>query len=195
MALSRGTAFAIIAAVQKDKDCQERIQSVFGVMPAGYAGTARNIGMMAANAPSLWGLAGIAGGPAGMAIGMAAGVARTRDLAVDSGRLNPTNWLPTPGQDPYICVGIAEATRDAINAALRLASSGASLALIREADHADRDTTVGHAATGITMWDANRYIFDWHCTLRIDDPMIFPSQADWDRTENGVLFSNFSGFA
>lgn len=188
MALSRGTAAAIIGVVENDKTCRERIRSVFGAMPAGYAGAARNIAMMVANAPMIW---GALAGP----VGVMAGTVRRIDLAASSGRFDPTNLLPTPGQDPYICVGIAEATRDAILAALRRAKPGGSLALIRDADQSDRDTTTAHAATGITMRDGRRYIFDWHCTLRLGDPMIFPSQEDWDRTENGVLFSNFSGFA
>ena len=45
------------------------------------------------------------------------------------------------------------------------------------------------------MRDSKRYIFDWHCTLRIDNPMIFPSQEDWDHTASGVLSWRFTGFA
>ena len=190
MALHRGIAAAIVEVVRKDKTCQERIRSGFGVLPAtaGIAGSARNVAMMVANAPMLWGaIAGLTG--------VMAGTVRGAQLIATEGRVSPVNWLPTQGQDPYICVGVAEATRDAIKAAIRRAAPGSSLGLIRDADQADRDSTTAHAATGVTMKDGKRYIFDWHCTLRIGDPMIFASQQDWDRTEGGVLFSMFNRFA
>ena len=187
MALSRATAEAIIRAVEQDRDCRERIRSVFGVVPPGYAGAVRNSAMMAANAPWLWGVFG--------PIGVAAGTARQLDLQRNANRHNPFNLQPTTLQERYNCLGIAEATRDAINAALRRAKDGDGLALIQAADQADRWTSIGHAATGITMRDSKRYIFDWHCTLRIDNPMIFPSQEDWDHTASGVLSSRFTGFA
>ena len=192
MALSRTSANAIIAAVEQDRDCLERIRSIFGVVPAGYAGAVRNSAMMAANAPWVWPLL-IPGGA--FLLGQLAGTVRIMDLQVNSNRHNPVNLQPTTLQERYACMGIAEATRDAINAALPRAKDGDGLALIQAADHADRWTSIGHAATGITMRDSKRYIFDWHCTLRIDNPMIFPSQEDWDHTASGVLSSTFTGFA
>ncbi len=182
MTLSRGTAAAIIGVVEKDANCKELIRSAFGLLippSLGIAGAARNIAMMAANAPE------ITMGPFAMY--------RRIQLIATAGRFNPVNLGPTPGQDPYICVGIAEATRDAINAALRRAKGG-SLRLVKEADQSDRDSTTAHAATGITMRDGKRYIFDWHATLRVGDPMLFPSQNAWDKTEKGELFSAFTGW-
>lgn len=183
MAISRGTAAAIVELVEKDSACRERIASVFGILPAswGVAGGARNVAMMAANAPEV-------------TMFVLAPYRRTQMILSD-GRINPLNWLPTAGQDPYICVGIAEATRDAINKALTRAGAASSLGQVKSASLEARSTTVTHAATGITMQDGSQYIFDWHCTLRLGDPMLFPSIKDWDATEKGELFSVFAGWA
>jgi hypothetical protein len=193
MSLNRGTAAAIVEAVQKDKACKEQIESwlgsVFGGI--GWAGGVRNLGFIAGNAAALLGAS------------YGAGMMAYGGRPVEGGKFynsvekevgTITNLNVTDKQALEVCTGIAEATAKAINDALKRAPAGATLGAVLRADSQDRvGTTTAHTATGIWMRDKSNYVFDWHATLRVGDPMLHKTTADFS-AGNGVLFSQFTGF-
>ncbi len=91
-----------------------------------------------------------------------------------------------------VCVGIAAQTADAINSA---AKSNPSLRRIAQAN--DTDRTFGgtyHVATRVQMIDGSAYVFDWHATLNVDNPLIYPSTLDFRNSAGAVTFEAFHGF-
>jgi len=194
MTLSRGTAAAIVEAVQKDKACCDQIDSwvgkVFGGL--GWAGGIRNLGFIAGNAAALL---GASYGASVQAYGgrMEEGGKFYNDVAKEVGTIDNLNV--TDEQALEVCTGIAEATAKAINAALKRAPAGSSLAMVQRADSQDRvGTTTAHTATGIWMCDKANYVFDWHATLRVGDPILYKSAQAFS-VSDGTLFSRFAGFA
>lgn len=193
MTINRGTAAAIVEAVQKDKACRDQIESwvgqVFGRL--GWAGGVRNLGFIAGNVAALLGA------------GYGAGLMAQGGRPVEGGKFynsvqnevgTITNINVTDAQALEVCTGIAEATAKAINDALKRTQPGASLGAVLRADSQDRvGTTTAHTATGIWMRDKSNHVFDWHATLRVGDPMLYKTAGDFAASK-GVLFSQFTGF-
>lgn len=105
------------------------------------------------------------------------------------------NWrLVLTGADPMdrdvaaiVCTGISDAAIVAINNARR------NDAEIPEADLIHRCRWgVHHYAVRVTM-NGSEYVFDWHATLNVDNPMISRAN-DWTTARGAVTFSNFTGF-
>lgn len=102
-------------------------------------------------------------------------------------------WMILQGNDgsepeaaKLSCVGIADATSEAIN--------GAKIPGVASATMHDRpNTKTEHTATLVVMEDGSEYVFDWHTTLKVHEPMIY-RKKEWDRASGGVLFSAFKGF-
>ncbi|MBR0668950.1 hypothetical protein GXW71_31670 [Roseomonas hellenica] len=104
----------------------------------------------------------------------------------------------TPEFDQYSCVGVTEATTEAISAA---SVSGALTrpgpTLLPEVRHSTGVYRVvdgtHHQASWVVMTDGTDYVFDWHATLELQDPLLYRT-ADWRRNENPVRMAAFSGF-
>lgn len=109
------------------------------------------------------------------------------------------NWgYVATGENPIdpkiantVCTGIADATSTAINKAV----AAGRLAGVTTAGTIDRTGTMGvfHTATLITLSDGTQAVFDWHATLRTDDPMI-SKVGEWKTSTGGSPLSSFSGF-
>ena len=50
-----------------------------------------------------------------------------------------------------------------------------------------------HEATWIRMKDDSEYVFDWHATLNLRDPVISKIE-DWEKAQNGINYFLFRGF-
>ncbi|GGG25016.1 hypothetical protein GCM10010964_11300 [Caldovatus sediminis] len=193
MALGRGTAAAVVAAVAADPGCREVIDSALGRIAGrfGWAGGLRNLGFIAQNAATLL---GASYGASLMAQGgrPVEGGRFFNEVQKETGTLFSLNT--TDEQARLVCTGIAATTAAAINKALRTAKPGSSLALVARADSHDRQgTTTAHTATGIWMRDKSFHVFDWHATLQSDNPMLYASDAAFSAGD-GVLFAVFNGF-
>ena len=56
-----------------------------------------------------------------------------------------------------------------------------------------RHLGIEHEATWVRMKDSSQYIFDWHATLRIRDPII-SHYDDWQAARGGTHYFWFFGF-
>jgi hypothetical protein len=93
-----------------------------------------------------------------------------------------------------VCTGIAEATANAINNAITN-TCNPGLINFKGAGNVDRVLRgTSHTATSIIMKDDSRYVFDWHATLNIENPMLYKSLVDWKLDRNGVVYADFSGW-
>jgi len=95
---------------------------------------------------------------------------------------NPFFKGPSAEETKFVCVGIAEATANAINAA--------SVPGVTKASDIDR-THWGtyHVATRIELSDGTTVVFDWHANLDPHNPRIFFSEMDW-KSDSGMLYSD-----
>ena len=51
-----------------------------------------------------------------------------------------------------------------------------------------------HVATGIEMIDGNQYVFDWHATLDLFNPLLFETYDNFKKDEKSIEYKFFSGF-
>jgi hypothetical protein len=87
--------------------------------------------------------------------------------------------------DEKICLGIAMVTANAIRKA--------GIPGIRSVATAHREHWgVHHEGTWIRMTDESQYVFDWHATLRVRDPLI-STFDDFMLATNATHFALFSG--
>jgi len=99
-------------------------------------------------------------------------------------------YVGDPVFDERICSGIAVVTQNAIYAAIKQGK----LPDVRTAGATHRvHRTVHHQATSIDMIDGSIYVFDWHATLKIQDPVI-SKLDDWRNAENAINYVMFFGF-
>jgi hypothetical protein len=176
--LTRDMADAIVKAVRADAQCLlllPRISAfkVFGGI--GHAGTARNF----ANA---W------------TMGLADADKFVMDKAgfPEAGSLTREYWRRLG--DRQACTGVAEATARVLTAAAGkpgyefLVSAGPE-------DRTPSDPPCDyHTATAVTVTGGHVYVFDWHSTLDIGDPLIFPSPAAFKKGHGAVRYSLFWGW-
>jgi hypothetical protein len=89
-----------------------------------------------------------------------------------------------------LCIGIVAVTVKAIIGAVRQGKlPGVHTAGSIHRVHWGTD----HDATWIRMEDDSEYVFDWHATLKIYDPVI--NKADeWVKAQLGINYVLFSGF-
>ena len=171
MALTRGQAKAIVDAVRKDSGCVKQIESWLSyLMPdgAGLTGVGRNIYYSAANLLTL---------------------------------RNPLNST-YPDVAPYVCHGIAKKVASTINAAVkarRLPDVELAMQMVRVVPViADvkyiRRYACTHWACRIRMTDKSEYVFDWHQTLNISNPIIY-RKGSWSTAKSGTgtQVCNFKG--
>jgi hypothetical protein len=97
-----------------------------------------------------------------------------------------------PTFDRLICQGVQVVTQKAILKWMR----ANRLPEVRSCAGAHRITgifRVHHQATWVRMRDDAEYVFDWHATLRVRNPVI-SKLPDWLVARNGLLFEQFEGF-
>ena len=87
--------------------------------------------------------------------------------------------------DEKICLGIALATANA--------TRKAAISEVRSVATAHRVSLgIHHEGTWVRMEDDSEYVFDWHATLRVRDPMI-STFDDWQQAQNATHFLFFFG--
>jgi hypothetical protein len=166
MALSRGMAAAIIKVVSSDPECRRRIKSP-----------------LAAVLPDNW---GIAGGVRNYGFALA-----ETYKAIAKGGFSAQ---PSKEQDDLVCYGIRDATIEALERAIKKAKTGDTLKSILEVTYSNRDNPIVHTATKIVLSGKDDYVFDWHATLNIDNPLIYPSEKAFEGNTGAVTFEKFTGF-
>lgn len=111
------------------------------------------------------------------------------------------NWgYVISGQDPTeekiantVCTGIADATAAAITRAM--AAKNSKLGFLKRATVISRVSVgVHHTATQVFTTDGKDYVFDWHATLTLSDPLLYPSGAKFEKAEGSVAYASFNGF-
>jgi hypothetical protein len=104
--------------------------------------------------------------------------------------------------DPYICTGIADVTAAAIEKRLKEPPGRGDIQSVMTIGRRPPMLTIGkhefmpvdHAATLIQMSDGSKYVFDWHATLNVNDPMMYPSKNDFMRNRHSIPFVAFGGW-
>ncbi len=97
------------------------------------------------------------------------------------------------------CTNIADVTSRAINAGIR---QGAIPSWVTEAWHAsrmpqqDNNVFAYHSATAVKVQDGKVYVFDWHATLSLRNPLISRKLSEWERGNDTyrALYSVFQGW-
>lgn len=97
------------------------------------------------------------------------------------------------------CVKIGDVTQAAINRAIK---EGRLSEWVSKAWRADRNpakdnhVALYHSATAVETADGMTYVFDWHATLSLRNPLISRSLVEWERGDDRyrVMFSVFQGW-
>lgn len=180
--LPRSIAAAIVDVVARDAGCQRLIPVVSPyAVGQNAAGSLRNLTNM-----SMEGMAWVGMRLVEVAGGTPEATRHAKDYWEKQGM----------GQS---CTAIAAATEAAINAAVgtgdlpRWVRGAASIARRPEPDNA---VHAHHDATSVTVGDGKAYVFDWHATLSLRNPLISRSAAEWRKGNDRyrVLFSVFQGW-
>jgi hypothetical protein len=121
-----------------------------------------------------------------------AGAARNAAMLVAGRRAG------TPEFDNFSCVGVTEATTEAITAgAVAGAVRTGRPAPLAEVKHATGVYRVvdgtHHQASWLVMMDGSDYVFDWHKSLVLNDPFAYRT-ADWRVDGAGLRVAQFTGF-
>jgi hypothetical protein len=94
-----------------------------------------------------------------------------------------------PDNTRLLCLGIVVVTQKAILAQRNTLPEMASCAAVSRVHWG-----VHHSATWIRMKDGSEYVFDWHATLNIFDPLLSRNE-DWPEAKGAVFRRHFTGFA
>jgi hypothetical protein len=174
--LTRDMADAIVKAVRDDAPCRLLLPrwsafKVFGGI--GHAGTARNLWNNSAE--NLAGLEKRALDHAG---------------SPQTGKVIRDYWDRVG--DAQACTGVAETTARALNRAV----GKPGFDFLVHAGTVDRSPNDSfHTATEVGISNGKSYVFDWHATLDIGDPLIFPSREAFKATHPSVRYSQFWGWS
>lgn len=199
MALTKDQAQSITDLVAADERCAKHIDSTFAAFlpdTIGFAGGTRNFAMVIGNLPS---------DVIGLLVDPVGNLVREGAYYVGHNYVHPylpsepqgrwKLWRPFDNADPeieaYICIGIANLTVEAINAGVKVGTL--KKAGVKEAVFCDRATGIAHAATRVKMADETDYVFDWHCTLNVKNPMVYQTE-DWHNCTGGETLANFEGY-
>ena len=174
--LTREMADAIVKAVGNDASCRLLLPrwsafKVFGGI--GHAGTARN----------LWN-------------NSAENIAGLEKRGLDrigfpeTGKLIRDHWDRVG--DTQACTGVAETTARTLT---RVAGTPGYEFLVRASalDRSPNDSF--HTATEVDVSNGKSYVFDWHATLDISDPLIFASPEAFKAGRNPVRYAQFWGWS
>ena len=180
--MPRSTAAAIIEVVAQDDLCRQLIPGVspFSIAQSG-AGGFRNLVNMTAEGLAWLGVS---------AVEWSEGTPSATRVAKE--------YWEKQGVD-QACTSIGAATEKAINSAVarQLLPEGVKAARTVDRSPAkDNDVFAFHTATGIDTTSGKTYVFDWHATLMLRNPMISRSVAEWQRGDNRFrsAFSTFQGW-
>ena len=106
-----------------------------------------------------------------------------------------------PEIEPYVCTGVARITAEALNKVMlaekkaKKPKSCRKLPFLHYAKESqERESPVFHTATAVTLTDGKVYVFDWHATLALFNPMIYPSEGAFLNKQGGVLYGDFTGW-
>lgn len=176
--LTREMADKIVAAVRDDPQCRlllPRVSAfkVFGGI--GHAGTARNF----ANAWT-------------MSVADADGAVMDRFGFPEAGKRTTDYWQRLG--DTQACTGVAAAAERALT---RVAGKPGYEFLVAAAseDRTPADPAHDlHTATRVTLTNGKSYVFDWHATLDIGNPLIFASPEAFKAGRNPVRYAQFWGW-
>ena len=173
MALSKTTAGKIVAAVEADPECQRVIN--WSQINSTIAPALPPIVRSAANA-----------GRTLLEFTQTAGAARNALMLLRG--MNPGDAI----FDERICLGISVVTLKAI---LKAMSAG-RIPEIRSCSTIHREVGtfhVHHQATSVRTADDTWYVFDWHATLRPNNPAI-NTESFWMAGAAGINYVFFKGF-
>ena len=171
MALSKETAKKIIGAVAIDADCRNAIEPP----PDTVNATVNPVSDLLFNSA--------------LRFTHLAGSARNIPLVLQ-GIISGKNPEDDPEATAKLCIGITAVTVKAIHNALRqgkLPEVQSSSAISRV------HWKVHHSATWVRMKDGCEYVFDWHATLKIQDPAISKAE-NWVKAQGAVNYVFFQGF-
>ncbi len=177
--LTRDMADAIVKAVRDDPECRELLPSISAFKffsPIGHAGTARNLfNFGAMNFAS----------DVGFVLGHAGSPNLRKEIVDANTRIG----------DVQACTGIAAATARVLT---RIAGTPGYEFLI-SAGPVDRMPSDPphdyHTATAVTVTDDKSYVFDWHSTLYIGDPLIFNSITAFKAGFRPIRYTHFWGLS
>lgn len=176
--LTRDMADAIVKAVRDDASCRlllPRMSAFKAFGGIGHAGTARNF----ANA---W----------NMSLADADKFVMDKAGFPEAGRLTREYWQRLG--ERQACTGVAETTARVLTAAAGkpgyefLVSAGPQDRMPSDPPHDY------HTATAVTVTGGHVSVFDWHSTLDIGDPLIFPSPTAFKAGRPWVRYSQFWGW-
>jgi hypothetical protein len=171
LALTRSIATQIVETVQADPECKRRIPKVYddAIIKSPLS---RGLG-------EAFGSIGIAGS--------------LRNLSNPKMFLVP-DYEPTQAESDLACTGIGTATAAALSARSKR-EPGFPVA---SADTVSRQSAIlgtHHTATTVKLRSGETFVFDWHATLMIGNPMIHPAVDAWMHDLDGILFSRWTGKA
>ncbi len=180
--MPRSIAAAIVQVVAEDAECRRVIPVVspYNFMQRAAGGT-RNLVNMTAEG--------------------------TADFLVDATRflhMQPSatkalrSRLEKVGEDEA-CTNVADVTKRAINAAIQ---AKRIQPWVTEAWTCDRspgpnnNIIAYHSATAVKTGNSKTYVFDWHATLMLRNPLISRSLEEWTRGDDRYrsAFSTFQGW-
>lgn len=180
--MPRSIATAIVNVVAADGECRRFIPEVSPyAIGQKTAGSLRNLTNMTAEGAAWLGM---------KAVELAGAEPHATKMAKD--------YWEKQGMD-QACTNIADVTSRAINAGIQ---RGEIPAWVTEAWHASRmpqqDNAVFayHSATAVKVQDGKVYVFDWHATLSLRNPLISRKLAEWERGNDKyrALYSVFQGW-
>lgn len=180
--MPRSIASAIVDAVAADPACRQYIPTVspFFIAQRG-AGGLRNFVNMSAEGMAWVGVKAVE-------------LARAKPDATKYAK----DYWEKQGVD-QACTNIAAVTDAAITAAIQRRSIPAWVKAARPVSRVpsrDNHVLADHTATGIDTADGKTYVFDWHATLMLRNPLISRSLAEWERGDDKYrsAFSTFQGW-
>ncbi|MCU0984003.1 MAG: hypothetical protein MUC89_03550 [Acetobacteraceae bacterium] len=180
--MPRSVATAIVKVVADDGECRRFIPEVSPyAIGQKAAGSLRNLTNMTAEGAAWLGM---------KAVELVGAEPHATRMAKD--------YWEKQGMD-QACTNIADVTSRAINAGIR---QGAIPAWVTDAWHAsrmpqqDNNVFAYHSATAVKVQDGKVYVFDWHATLSLRNPLISRNLAEWERGHDKyrVLYSVFQGW-
>lgn len=180
--MPRSLASAIVKVVENDSECRRFIPEVspFAIGQKA-AGSLRNLTNMTAEGMAWLGV---------RAVEIVGGEPHVTKVAKD--------YWEKQGID-QACTNIADVTERAINTGIR---QGLIPPWATSAWHAsrvpspDNNVIAYHSATAVQVQDGKTYVFDWHATLSLRNPLISRSLKEWERGNDKyrVLYSVFQGW-
>jgi len=124
-------------------------------------------------------------------LGISGGIRNFGMAVINTYSMNKFFDPSDPEIDAIVCTGIAEQTAKAI---AKAAKTDPALRNVKGTNTISRVLNgVDHTATLIIM-NTKSYVFDWHASLDVKDPQMYPGPTDFDKGTNAVTYKAFKGF-